>query len=405
MNRERLGRGFTLLEMTISLMVMAVIGAAVASTVRLAGRAAPNANASPEREGGAWAASAEMSADLSLATAVTESTPTSITVTVPDQSGNGLPETIRWSWGGNAGDPVVRTYNGVASTRVASAAGLAIEVSTKTSAEQTGTTNLEGAEQTLATYTDAGTSTASLSTTQYAAFYTIPTLPSDAVSYSVTKVKCRIVAMTIASIPYKVRSDSGGSPGGILAAGTMGVTTPATTLTDQTATISGVSGLSPGTGVWFSLEPAVLLTNVKLAYQAGVANGNTSLATSANAGLGWTVATDSSAMFTLLGKVVRPVPVLTNLSRATSVRVTITPSGAGVRPVVFGVSMPAKPLMPGQATPTTTAPVVTLPAGVTITAGVPAGGGTVTVDTNQLVNGLGSGLGGVTGAMSKLLGL
>lgn len=405
MSRARRNGGFTLLEMTLSLMVVVVIGAALASTIRLASRAAPNASGAPERESSAAAAGNEMAADLSLATAITLSTSTSIEVTVPDQNADGSPETIQWSWGGNAGDPLVRTVNGVASTRLGAAAGLTIQLSTSTTAEQTGTTNLEGAEQTLATYVDAGPSLASLSTTAYVAQYAIPTLPSDAVSYSVTRVKLRITAMSASSLPLKIRSDSSGVPGSVIYAGTLNVTTPATSSTDQTATISGLSGLTPGSGVWVSIEPVVLLGSVKVPYQTGVANGNTCMAVSSSAGLSWTVTGDNSAMFTLLGKVVRPTPVLTNLSRATAARVTITPNGAGVRSVVFGVSMPARPLMPGQATPTTAAPVVSLPVGVTITAGVPATGGTVSVDSTQLLNGLASGLGGVVGVVGRLLGL
>ncbi len=55
----------------------------------------------------------EITADLRLATAVTEATATAVTFTVPDRTGDDVAETIRYAWSGTAGDPVTRTFNGV----------------------------------------------------------------------------------------------------------------------------------------------------------------------------------------------------------------------------------------------------------------------------------------------------
>ena len=54
----------------------------------------------------------EMTADLRLALSVTEATTTAVTFTVPDRTGDDVAETIRYTWSGTAGDPVIRTFNG-----------------------------------------------------------------------------------------------------------------------------------------------------------------------------------------------------------------------------------------------------------------------------------------------------
>lgn len=394
------------MEMVVSSAVVAVIGGALVSTLHLAARAVPSPTAPPELETSARAATIEMSADLALASSITVINSRAIEFTVPDQTGDSNPETIRWEWGGTKGNPLVRTFNGTAATRLASADDLTLQWTTSTASEQTGTTNVEGAEQLLAGFTDGSSTSAGLGTTKYAAIGFTPALPSDAVSFSVTRYTARVTFSSATSLPYTLRTEAAdGTPGSTIASGTLAVKLPANATTDQAATVSGVAGLAPGTGLWIEFSPLLIFGSASMPYQTGVANGNTKVAYSTSTGLTWTVVPDGSALFGVYGKVVRPQAVLTNLTRVTSVRVSLTASGTNVRPLVVGVSLPARPLLPGQVTPTTPAPIISLPVGVTITAGVPVGGGPVTVDTSQLLNGLASGLGGVVGGVLKLLGL
>ncbi|MFA6046044.1 MAG: prepilin-type N-terminal cleavage/methylation domain-containing protein, partial [Phycisphaerales bacterium] len=362
-------RGFTLIEMVVSLAIVAVIGAALTSTLHLAARAVPNPAAPPEIEVGARAVSIEFCNDLALAKSITVINANAIEFTVPDQTSDGNPETIRWEWEGDAKDPLVRTYNGVATNRIAKVDDFTLQWFTKTAAEQTGTTNLEGAEQLLVGFTDRSSTTAGLGTTKQAGIGFTPVLPSDAVSFSVTRYTARVTFNSPTSLPYTLRLEAAdGTPGSVLASGTLSVTTPANSNTNQSANVAGVAGLAPGTGLWLVFAPTVLLGSASMPYQSAVANGNTKVCYSTSSGLTWTVVNDGSALFAMYGKVVRPQPVLTNLTRVQSVRVSLKPSGTNVRSVVAGTSLAARPLMPGQATPTTAAPVVSLPVGVTITA-------------------------------------
>ena len=102
---------FTLIELLVSLSIMAVIFAALGSTIVLAARALDQ-EAGPA--GGALAArraTDRMLAEISAATSFSERTATSVTFTVPDRDGDGLPDTIRYAWSGVAGDALTRQYN------------------------------------------------------------------------------------------------------------------------------------------------------------------------------------------------------------------------------------------------------------------------------------------------------
>ncbi len=119
-------RGFTLVEMTVSLAIVSILAVAVGAALRLglaAAGAAPGAGA-VNAAGQATAAEAadQIAADLNVALDFTEKTPTALTFTVPNRDGDGRPETIRYAWSGANGDAsltppappwtLTREYNG-----------------------------------------------------------------------------------------------------------------------------------------------------------------------------------------------------------------------------------------------------------------------------------------------------
>jgi len=54
--------------------------------------------------------------DLNEAIRFTERTAAAVTFTVPDRTGDGMTETIRYAWSGAAGDPLTYEFNGSAVT-------------------------------------------------------------------------------------------------------------------------------------------------------------------------------------------------------------------------------------------------------------------------------------------------
>jgi len=109
----RRAAGFTLIELVVSLSMMAVLTTGLASAILLMTRALPSGDSPVGRSARATDLLERMTRDLRPAIEVTEAGPTAVAVIVPDRGlGAAGPETIRYSWGGSAGDPVEIEING-----------------------------------------------------------------------------------------------------------------------------------------------------------------------------------------------------------------------------------------------------------------------------------------------------
>lgn len=102
---------FTLAEMVLSLAIVAVLVGAMTSVLMLSLRAIDDRTNPAGKAVRAAEAADQILADLAVAIEFTERSATSATFTVPDRTGDGLPETIRYVWSGVAGDPLVREFN------------------------------------------------------------------------------------------------------------------------------------------------------------------------------------------------------------------------------------------------------------------------------------------------------
>jgi prepilin-type N-terminal cleavage/methylation domain-containing protein len=112
-NRGRHGAaGFTLVELTIAMAVMAILMGAMTSAVLIASRAVPRAD---DPIVAALAAGSEVDTlvdDLRYATAFAVLQPHVVQFTVPDRTGDGSPEEIRYEWSGVPSEPLRRQMNG-----------------------------------------------------------------------------------------------------------------------------------------------------------------------------------------------------------------------------------------------------------------------------------------------------
>ena len=110
MTRRRRSRtGHTLAEVLISTLVVSVIMGGMSSVMLLSTRVLNNTGAEVCVSG---EVTDQITTDLNLAREFTERTATAVTMKVPDRDGDGQAETIRYSWSGTAGDPLMRVYNG-----------------------------------------------------------------------------------------------------------------------------------------------------------------------------------------------------------------------------------------------------------------------------------------------------
>jgi len=105
-------RGFTVVEMVLSMAVMTVLLGGIASALVIAGRAVPGTATPASLAVDGYHAAERLATELYAAQTVTARSATSVAFTVADRDADGNPETIQYTWSGVAGDPLNRRYNG-----------------------------------------------------------------------------------------------------------------------------------------------------------------------------------------------------------------------------------------------------------------------------------------------------
>jgi len=111
MRQSKRRHGYTLLELMITLPLLAILLAGMAAAVGLAARAMPEANTHTSAPLSAAAACDQLAAELGYATAITSRSATSIQFTCPDRNGDNIAESIQYTWTG-AGTGLNRSLNG-----------------------------------------------------------------------------------------------------------------------------------------------------------------------------------------------------------------------------------------------------------------------------------------------------
>jgi len=107
------GRGFTLAEVVVSLGVLSVVLAGLASTLTITMRIAPRGNEPSVVIAQLTRALQSIADEVVTAVGVEITGPSSLTVLVPDRSGDNAPETIAYTTeAGSRGISLLRRYNG-----------------------------------------------------------------------------------------------------------------------------------------------------------------------------------------------------------------------------------------------------------------------------------------------------
>ena len=113
--------GYTLIELLASLTAATVLLLGMASSVFLSTSAFRASDRPAARRVSAAEAQRQMLNDLRYARCFSERTPNAVTFTVPDRTGDGRPDTIRYAWSGMAGAPLTYSLNGSTPTNLADA--------------------------------------------------------------------------------------------------------------------------------------------------------------------------------------------------------------------------------------------------------------------------------------------
>ena len=185
---HNLARALTLFEMVVSMSIVTLIIGAVSSAVIVATRAVNPQSSPASTLSSLGEALSRLLEEASLAITVTEHTPTAITFTLPDRTGDSLDDTIRYSWSGMAGDPLQRQLNADAPTTVAQGiTRFALDYDTVSRDEIIPGGTLNSVEQDLAYFTG------SIGTTFVIESFTIsqfvrPEFPKGTLSWTLTSI-------------------------------------------------------------------------------------------------------------------------------------------------------------------------------------------------------------------------
>ena len=107
----RAARGLSLVELLVAMAMSSTVLVGAVAAIGIGGRAFRSAT-DGVRSASTTDALAQISSDIELALAFTERTNTTVAFYVPDRTGDGAPELVRYAWGGTDGDPLTRSMNG-----------------------------------------------------------------------------------------------------------------------------------------------------------------------------------------------------------------------------------------------------------------------------------------------------
>lgn len=108
----KLNRGYTLIELLVAAASASVLMVGLSSALYVSSRAMNLDDGAIARRNAADMALSRVLADVAEANRFLTLDPTSLEFTVPDRDADGLVETLRYSWSGVAGDPLLRSVNG-----------------------------------------------------------------------------------------------------------------------------------------------------------------------------------------------------------------------------------------------------------------------------------------------------
>lgn len=130
MNRlTRQRRGFSFIELIVSLAAATALVVGLASTMGVALRSAdPDGTPAANTVAGLKLLS-ELAGEIAYATAITEKTALAVTATIPDRNdADSSSDAVRYSWSGTPGEPLERRYNsGTAATALANVHDFSVE--------------------------------------------------------------------------------------------------------------------------------------------------------------------------------------------------------------------------------------------------------------------------------------
>lgn len=213
---RRARRAFTLLELAVSVLVIGILMGGMASAVIVASRAMPDRQAELMAGLDAGDVVEQFAGELRCAVSILSAGPQELTFTVPDRNSDGQPEQIQYQWSGTVGDPLRRSYNGVATEVQPEVFAFELTYGSYLKSVKEPLPPVEGSETTLYSYDTSWFLTYFVvDTTHSYATCIQPSLPSNAVSWSVTRIALALSQDQTAVAKLRLRlalPDASGNP-------------------------------------------------------------------------------------------------------------------------------------------------------------------------------------------------
>jgi hypothetical protein len=181
----------TLIEVLMSLSILAVIAVALTGVMSFAARVLPRADSAANEGFEINQTLVEISHDIAEATAIQEIGISTIRFTVPDRNNDAAPETIEYSWDGTAGNGLRRIVNGsVAGNMIDKISDFSVAVQTESRTRSVPGPNRWSGTELLGSHTAPGNKQYTVKLIDGPVAFTFrPVLPADAVNWAITRVE------------------------------------------------------------------------------------------------------------------------------------------------------------------------------------------------------------------------
>ncbi|CAG0996336.1 hypothetical protein PHYC_02586 [Phycisphaerales bacterium] len=335
-------RAYTLVEVIISITILSVILLGAQSAVLLAAKSVPSPDDQSAAASAAGDALSSLADDIAVATAFSVRSPSEVEFTVPDRTGDDKPDTIRYSWSGKPGQPLTMSINGAAATSIVPAVQI-LELLYDTAVEALPVTYSEGSEQILYSY-PSGVSPiqekVKANGSGCGAWF-MPTLPVDAVSWSITQLEFNARNRTkVDSVGrVEIRTADGAIPSSrVYSSSPVYESMLGATWTPVTISGIQVRGLLPGKAACVTVLHGTGSDEFDVLFWNITPPADAHSVSTTNDGASWTTPSECM-MLTVRGRVVQPDPIVKRMV-LTSVRYSLragepdSPAYSGSWPVL-----------------------------------------------------------------------
>jgi prepilin-type N-terminal cleavage/methylation domain-containing protein len=307
-------RGFTLVEMVVSLGIASVLLLGIGGAMLIAARAVPDAKSSTGAIVDASGVQEQLLTELQYATTVNSRSATMIEFTVADRDGNDVEEVIRYEWSGVAGASLTRRYNaGPIVPVLPDVRDFALSYDLQTISTQIPQGN-ESGEIVLRSWSqDLHSDNFPIKSGEWYGQYFFPALPADAVSWKVTRVRIygRTDGLFVGESRVQLQTATAGKrpSGTVLEEKTLMESSLLFGLTEQEFTFYGVSGLLPTQGLCLVVKWIYDAVACQLwGYHEGASTPDSFLIKSTDKGVTWSAPSGYSLKYKVYGTVTTSGP-------------------------------------------------------------------------------------------------